>query len=150
MLPDYKDITDRITETPQWYDEHGVPRYEPFHPDMLGIYDSEAALISIECQNCGEPFLVGIGFNKMEIFSREGHYARPTAKDIMSYHYGDPPRHNCIGDTMNVISRKVVEFWVKHEEGVDLETNVVKDFSAYFDWKRKPEHEVTIEGANDE
>lgn len=143
MLPNYADIRSRIAEEPRWFDERGVPRYEPFTPEMLGVYDSEAALIEISCQNCGQRFLVGIGFSKMEIFSREGRYTRPTTGDIGSYHYGDPPIHGCNGDTMNVISLRIVEFWAHHEDGVV--DGVVKDYHAYFDWKRLPAHEVVIE-----
>jgi len=29
MFEDYSDLTERIGETPQWWDENGVPRYLP-------------------------------------------------------------------------------------------------------------------------
>ena len=154
MLPSYDDIRSRISEEPKWWDEHGVPRYEPFHPDMLGIYDSEAALIEIQCQRCGKTFLVGIGWEKTRIFLTEGRYARPTAGNIGSYHYGDPPRHGwtegCVaGDTMNCVSIRVVEFWSHHDDRyVDKETGYVGDVTRYFEWTRLPEHEVEIEGEN--
>jgi hypothetical protein len=32
MFQNYSDITERIAETPKWWDENGVPRYAEFEP----------------------------------------------------------------------------------------------------------------------
>ena len=52
MFPAYRDIRVLTASQPLWYDHHGVPRYEPFRPDMLGVQDVYASLIEIECASC--------------------------------------------------------------------------------------------------
>jgi hypothetical protein len=34
-------------------------------------------------------------------------------KNYTPFHYGDPPAHGCVGDTMNCYDLRIVEFWVK-------------------------------------
>lgn len=135
MLPDYDDITSRIPTRPQWYDGNGVPRYAPFEPRMMGVYDQVAVLAKIRCQDCRAEFLVGEGWSNLDIYKRfaghdetpeiwvwreaegvqpAGHYLDYEAALKMlvdSYHYGDPPRHGCVGDTMNSEPIDIVEAW---------------------------------------
>ena len=94
MLPDYRDIASRLGPS-LWWDDHGVPRYDPFHPDLCGVYDGYVALLQIACQSCGRRFLVASGISRswrpLRVGSRPP--ALPTANDTSSLGYGDPPRH---------------------------------------------------------
>jgi hypothetical protein len=135
---DYHDITSRIKEEPKWYDQNGAPRYDAFNPmDVPNIYATEVVLVKIKCQDCGKEFMVGMGFCEMDkLYNLR---ASSYEEDIRQYlkddeqhywfpvHYGDPPSHGCVGDTMNCIDIKIVEFWKKEK---------------YIDWVRKPEYEV--------
>jgi len=133
MLPDYADIVSRLGK-PLWYDDHGVPRYDDFHPSMLGVYNDLAVLMEIECQACGELSLVGRGVNRSmeKIYGRTPHL--PTNEGAGLWHYGDPPPHGdgrCLaGLTMNSAPRRVVEAWER----------------VGFEWERSPDHEVAWEG----
>src|ERR1700681_1058651 len=61
MLQHYEDILSRIAEPPRWFDEQGVPRYCDFAPDRIAnIHARECALLAIECQSCGRPFIVAL------------------------------------------------------------------------------------------
>lgn len=136
MKPRFDDIRDRIEEKPTWYDRQGTPRYGVFSPDALGVYDNVAVLYEISCQACGEKFFVGEGYSRMDMHALNWHwsnqylrwretkengieadfveeeYVFPTLEDYCSsYHYGDPPIHGCVGDTMNCIDLRVVEAW---------------------------------------
>jgi DNA-directed RNA polymerase subunit N (RpoN/RPB10) len=59
MLQHYEDILSRISEPPRWFDEQGVPRYCEFAPDRIANA-RECALLAIECQSCGRPFIVAL------------------------------------------------------------------------------------------
>jgi hypothetical protein len=135
MLPDYADITSRIPEDPAWYDGNGVPRYGDFAPDMLGVYDDCAILVQIACQSCDRKFLVGEGYSQMGRLQGDLRMAalngtpaeeiKPEGpEDFMrslaeGFHYGDPPRHNCVGDTMNCVDHAVIQAWVKNKDWRD-------------------------------
>jgi hypothetical protein len=57
----HRDILDRLAEPPSWFDDHGVPRYEPFAPaDLANIYADEAALAEVSCQGFGRQFRVAL------------------------------------------------------------------------------------------
>ncbi len=131
MWPDYSDIKSRLGE-PLWYDEHGVPRYEPFHPRMCNVYAKHLALMLVECQACEKTFKVAKSldvFKEYEI-GEAGYEILPTAEDVNAFHYGDAPSHDCVGDTMNVITRRILEFWRwDYRPGVQD------------DWRRCPEYE---------
>lgn len=161
MLPDYKDITSRIQEKPIWYTLEGVPRYEPFKHEMLGIYDEITIYYKIACQACQEEFLVAEGHNltgfltkqwtniglkiaagksleeaKAELTLHE--YTRlDWAKELVNHlHYGDPPRHGgCVGETMNCDDLEILEVWIKNPT---------------LNWKRHKELEGEIDGTLDE
>jgi hypothetical protein len=141
MLPSYDDIKSRIPEQPKWYDENGVPRYNDFHPnDVPNIYAEEALLLEISCQDCGERFLVA--FQTAGMMDR---LFNPKAKSLSEridaylkkdkatkeaewfpFHYGDPPIHGCVGDTMNCNDHRIVEFWQKKD----------------FEWVRNAKYEI--------
>ena len=133
MLNDYSDITSRIAEPPKWYGELGEPRYCDFNPWACGVYADEVALLLIACQACGREFNVSIEFNLTQAqlrAYREGRSQGPVETlgerlsairdidtsvkhgfwDVPHLNYGDPPRHDCIGDTMSSDTLAVVEF----------------------------------------
>lgn len=125
----YRDIRSRIAEPPVWFDECAVPRWCPFHPrEAADIYAREVALLAIECQSCGYPFVAAVSH------SDDGLRAIPPLSERIAdrtIHYGDPPNVECCpaGPTMNCIDRRVLEYWrlEKHE------------------WVRDYEYEVEIE-----
>ena len=124
MLPDYSDIESRLGD-PLWWDQNGVPRYEPFHPRYCGVYAHYATLMIVTCQNCGRQFRVGIWRERHIQSYKEGKLefvspTMPTVEDAGSFYYGDPPRHDTgptpsgecpCGDTMTSDPRQILEFW---------------------------------------
>jgi hypothetical protein len=142
----YEDIRTRIKEEPKWFDCHGVPRYEVFTPEQSpNIYAEEVVLIEISCQDCRSKFLVEMNWWSMikRIFNRHSesfstvmrqYLALPDKdKHYSPVHYGDPPAHGCVGDTMNCYDLKIVEFWKKDN----------------FTFKRVPEYEIELEKGGD-
>lgn len=134
-MPAYKDITSRLGE-PLWYDRHGVPRYDPFRPDMCGVYARYVALLDIECQACRKRFRAAVDYCGYESRFIGGDLELkgpqlPTAEDEGDFRYGDPPPHDCpgrglcAGSTMGSVTRRILEFWVK--DG--------------FEWTRRREYE---------
>ena len=113
MLPSYDDITDRLG-CPLWWDHQGVPRYVPFHPQEGGVQARATALLEIQCQFCPELFIVAMEHNTLEALTPPH---TPEVGDewdaVGSFHYGDPPRHGCTGDSANSVPRKCLEFWTK-------------------------------------
>lgn len=140
MLRDYADITSRLG-APKWWDDHGVPRYEPFHPGMLGVYDDVAALLDIACQSCPRRFHVAMSTSLAWLCVRSKDrkisdgVPLPTLEPGF-YHYGDPPPHGCVGDTMNCEDLRVLEFWTKRWSAPDADT--------FKEWVRLPEQEVPL------
>lgn len=137
MLRSYSDILDRLGD-PLWFDDNGVPRYEPFKPDLCGVYDKYVCFMEIACQLCGERFMVAQTWDHGDAIrwaDRENPHGEPSfpsvEKGSASFHYGDPPIHGCTGDTMNVECVRVMEFWRK-------------DYSRSWDWERLPEYELTF------
>lgn len=121
MNAGYEDIKKRIKETPKWYDDNGVPRYDDFHPDLSpNIYSNHIGLFEIACQHCHQRFFVSIS---------AGVFDRLNGLAPAKWHYGDPPIHGCVGDTMNCEDLRIVEFWTR--KGTD-------------DWKRREEFEGEI------
>lgn len=135
MKPAYTDITKRLGKA-HWYDEHGVPRYEPFEYGYTSnIYNDVVVLLEIACQACGERFKVEMGYSSMDLIMNR--YTKgyglvdvplPTVNGPWAFHYGDPPIHACIGDTMNSVPVRVIEFWKKGD---------------HFEWERLPDQEIT-------
>ena len=71
MLNEYTDIlalADRAgVGSPLWWDEGGVPRFAPFHPTLLGVYDQYAVLGEVTCASCHKSMLVGLGRPKIAL-----------------------------------------------------------------------------------
>ncbi len=135
MKQKYDDILSRINDKPIWYGSNGVPRYIPFNPKHISnFYSDEVILLRIRCQECHNPFLVEINFLKTSnLPSLE--YRLLHIKDfwLNPIHYGDPPRHNdCVGETMNAESLKIVEFWKRD----------------HCNWIRHSEYEISFEITN--
>lgn len=129
MRHDYLDIAARIKEAPQWFDEHGVPRYCRFHPaEIANVYAQEAVLMEIACQRCGHLFPVAISQDDLERFNAKHTLAEMIG--VRELHYGDPPNVACCdaGPTMNSEPRKVLEYWQTNKG----------------EWTRNPELEVDI------
>lgn len=118
MLRSYEDITKRLGE-PIWYDEHGCPRYDSFKPDMCGVYDNQVVLLEIRCQNCGRLFKVSSSWDRGRVILNMAIHGKceevieplPKRDGWGKYHYGDPPNHGCVGDTMNSEPERVLQFW---------------------------------------
>lgn len=101
MKANYEDILSRIDEEPTWYDQNGVPRYGDFNVRLCpNIYSNQAVLLRIACQDCGQEFTVEM---HSSLFSPIRHPHK--------LHYGDPPIHGCVGDTMNCEDLEVLQVW---------------------------------------
>lgn len=145
MKGSYDDIVSRIADPILWYDEHGVPRYAPFTPDLKSdIYADEAALVEVVCQECRRAFFVCC--SRAEDDNRR---PVPVAERIRANDdrlYGDPPCHttdiecqtgmeSCrAGHTMNSIAVRVVEYWSR---------------AATMQWGRDPALEIAFAHDND-
>lgn len=122
----YTDILSRIDQEPIWFDEHGVPRYEPFTPRLVAdIYAARVALVHIQCQNCKHPF-------KVAFSARATNYRLPDRIRTKELCYGDPPNITCCppGATMSSDSIRVLEYW---------------DSEIGNGWIRVPELEISLE-----
>jgi hypothetical protein len=107
MKDSYQDIRERIGEPPTWFDVHGCPRYgEISVPKHLTEW--------IACQSCAQAFKVSlvepvyhsIGNQDVDrVFGSADHDNHEHLHLADDWHYGDPPRHACVGDTMNSIPR---------------------------------------------
>jgi hypothetical protein len=108
MLPAYDDIKDAAKPLePIWYTAEGVPRYRAFTPSMMGIYDRYVVYYEIACQSCFVKFNVAEGWSS-RVATGPACFSK---KIIPNLHFGDPPSHNCVGDTMNCYDLQVLEFW---------------------------------------
>ncbi len=118
MRTNYFDIISRIGAAPLWFDEHAVPRFEPFEPRLLAnIYAEEAVLLEIACQGCDQIFHVAITISVHDRYlaSEDGHQAHELAEMIRAsaIEFGDPPNVDCCpaGPTMNSVPHRVIEYW---------------------------------------
>ncbi|OGC94127.1 MAG: hypothetical protein A2W25_12145 [candidate division Zixibacteria bacterium RBG_16_53_22] len=111
MHADYEDITSRVAESPTWWDFNGTPRYGEFSPDLCpSIYTRQVFLLKIACQACKREFEVEMHVDLQDRL--------PVEKDtVQQLHYGDPPRHDCVGDSMNCIDLAVLQAWGKGRMG---------------------------------
>jgi len=132
MRPDYADIRALTDREPLWFTIGGVPRYAPFHPRMLGVYDRSAVLVRIACQSCGAEMLIGDGAVALTLYRvSKGEVSEITIERFAAnWSCGDPPRHDCPGggETMSADEVEIVEAW----ERVD------------FDWQRRTDLEGEI------
>lgn len=149
MLPDYDDIREAVgrDRPPLWFDGGGVPRYAPFTTQMLGVYDDFALLVRIECQSCQQRFLVGTGWTRFSL--RRDPVEEWTLEALAErYHYGDPPIHGCVGDTMNCVDLEIMEAWEKVGETEERESPTGSKYNVYTvlpEWTRRPDLEKHIE-----
>lgn len=116
MLESYDDIRKRIPEPPKWFDTHGVPRYDEFHPSLSpNVYAHEVLLYEIACQSCGARFRVEANWSRYDLISMARDAPNPSLSERVrrqEIHYGDPPCWECAaGATMNCIDLRTVQFW---------------------------------------
>lgn len=138
MNTHYADILSRITEPPVWWDEHAVPRFCEFNPNVVAnIYARYVALVLITCQGCGVEYRVAHSQGAMDRYL--GYDETGTARwvdtmDVLVQNkrldYGDPPNNNCcgVGASMSSEPRRVLEFWERPN----------------FTWERRPDLEIAI------
>ncbi len=134
----YKDIIDRISDPPIWWDEYAVPRFEEFEPgDGAYIYADEVALLHVQCQGCGHDFRVCMSTSKTSRInlaesSEDNTVYWSSLEEIIkarTIHYGDPPNFCCAaGATMNSIPRRVLGYWRR----------------SHLDWIRITQNEIDI------
>jgi hypothetical protein len=141
----YEDILNKISEPPQWFDEHAVPRYCKFEPrHCADIHCSEAVLAEITCQVCGKAYRVAFSLGEWGAKQRNG---RRLKDDIVerTLHYGDPPNACCSsGASTTSEPRHVLEYWHRnHQQYVD-DRNRVTDAS-YHVWLRDHSLETDIQ-----
>lgn len=107
----YEDILNAVGKEPLWFDQNGVPRFDKFTPNLVSIYDDQAVLFKIACQNCGRIFTVAMTSGKFDKIK--------LSEAVLSHalHYGDPPNIRCCGSgpTMNCKDLQVLEFWDRSE-----------------------------------
>lgn len=129
----YGDILSRIAETPRWWDENGVPRFDDFHPTAIpDIYANEAVLYRVRCQQCGRAFDVADSWSwgravvgQVGPITTERLQASRLSSRVPAgrLSYGDPPRHGgeecSAGDSMTSEAVLVLQFW--RREGLDWE-----------------------------
>lgn len=129
MHENYDDIKSRIAEEPTWYDQNGTPRYGPFKPQQCpNIYAPVVCLFRIGCQDCGQEFMV-----EMHADYWSGKMESPPSK----WHYGDPPIHDCVGDTMNCDDLEILQVWTR--------INPLKNWKRH----RKLEHAIEEEATDE-
>lgn len=130
MKQAYADIRALTDDAPLWFTRDGVPRYQPFHPKMLGIYDRSAGLFEIACQSCGQRLMVGDGAPTLTLHSlmRSEVVEIHVEAFVHGWTCGDPPRHDCSGggETMHATEISVIEAWEEPAVGdwvrrIDLE-----------------------------
>jgi hypothetical protein len=138
----YYDITSKMSEDPQWWDENGVPRYDKFHPKHCpDIYADVVVLYLIECQSCRRKLKVSLSHRFLNLLG----ISRQTASTSCSEHdmaelkldnwsFGDPPIHGCSGggETMTSDTIAVLEVWHRN-------------FPRH-DWIREYEFEGVVDG----
>jgi hypothetical protein len=156
-----------ITTEILWWDENGVPRLAPHHPELCpDIYATEVVLLQIACQACKKEFPVQMSWDAGgELLERAKafamveraigampHAAKPQMLAVNSLsgfvkagtiHYGDPPHHDCAsGVTMNCDDLRVIEFWSRAADANDPKTYGR-------DWRRVAELEIELPDAKD-
>ncbi len=125
MLPKYEDILAAVGDKqPLWWDEYGVPRFAPFHPDLLGVYDNYAVLADVVCASCRKHMLVGIGRPRIAVMKDLVRWDLASVAYVAEA-WGDPPRHDCpgAGETMACDDVTIVEAWAQDDR---------------FDWVKRP------------
>lgn len=165
MLQSYDDILAIAAEARRpigWWDENGVPRFAPHHPNHCpDIYATEVVLLLIACQACLRPFRVQMSWSMSGAFlgrvkaasavksatGIELDIAKMPALDKSSLagqvrdgiiHYGDPPHHECSGVSMNCHDVRVLEFWSRN-----------RPVTGAHDWMRIADLEIQLPDADE-
>lgn len=111
MHQKYHDILRYADRPPLWWDR-GVPRFEPFDPEIVASY--EVALVHTQCQDCLTRYDVAVR-PSFPLF----HSLRDTIAFTNSLEIGDPP-FACVelgakmcaaGYSMNSLEIEILEFW---------------------------------------
>jgi hypothetical protein len=148
MHPAYDDITSRIGEAPIWW-LRGVPRYKQFEPHDADIYASEAILLNVACQSCGQTFLVcqddsrapgsivvdeEIAFEALAGDPPHHFDHSPTSPTI-----GKTDRNSCHGVVMGFEWLEIVEVWQRERVEVIQrgEPSILRG-----DWHRRTDLEL--------
>lgn len=147
MHPDYADITSKLGK-PLWYFDpcRAVPRYDPFHPNLCGVYDHHVALVVIRCQACHNEFMASVSIDSMDRMQRNQagkmelqKIVFPSAESAGGFDaWGDPPRHShwegaCAGgDTMMSELVRIAEFWSRDHD---------RQSKTFLEWVRRPQYE---------
>jgi hypothetical protein len=117
MRPAYRDILVAAGVAALWWDDRGAPRFAPFAPTMLGVYDQLAVLAEIKCQSCTGRFLIGFGTPKVVVVRTAAPLKWSIERYAATVDFGDPPRHHrpvggrCAGETMSAVEYRIVEAW---------------------------------------
>ena len=125
MNPLYNDIEDRLG-WPDFWDQHGCPRYATFSPKLVTVYAKVASLIEIACQDCGERFAVGQpGPTAFELTTNNTYNNNYQVLSDVEFEravgrfpveYGDAPSHGgCVGETMTTDLIRAIELWSREE-----------------------------------
>ena len=121
---DFSDITDRIAEKPQWWDENGVPRYSEFEPHRAAnIYAVEVVLLDIARSMCLRRFQVALS-------GRGGAHRDENGVSLADrIHSGeidfcDPPNYGNRRDgaSTDCFNPAVLQYWRRESPG-DWERN---------------------------
>jgi hypothetical protein len=120
MRISYHDIQSKIAELPAWFHD-GVPRYLPFGPRELSVYNDVSVLARVACQVCDRPFLVGIVPKSQDV------HELATDLGVLNNLSDDPPFHGhdnnsgqCDGLAMTWILQELVEVWARSPQGGDF------------------------------
>ena len=131
MLPRYDDIRALTAAEPMWFTEDGVPRFAPFAPTMLGVYDNFALLAAVRCQSCSQVTPVGAGITRFVFHVIADHQINvdeyTVERFVNEWTMGDPPHHNCpgAGETMTADTVGLIEVWQR----------------PHFEWERRADLE---------
>jgi hypothetical protein len=131
MFEDYSDITERIAETPKWWDENGVPRYVEFAPyRAANIYAVEVVLLDISCFICLRRFQVALSGQGGAKRDEDG----VSLADMIcsgEIDYCDPPNYgNCSsGAATGCFNLAVLQYWRRDTPR---------------DWERNPSLEIVL------
>lgn len=132
MKNNFADILALTDQEPKWYDENGTPRFAEFSPELCpNIYADTVFLMYIQCQYCQRGFYVEM---HSTVFS-------PLPRHPKHLHYGDPPPHGCVGDTMNCMDIRIVQAWRR------LPIEKVVESLGDEVWERVKELEVAMDDA---
>jgi hypothetical protein len=90
---------------PLFWDTNGVPHFKKKEMERL----PQHLFGTIYCQNCMKPFRVFLadmiykngGCIRRDIHKKPDYENYTHLRLARQWHYGDPPLHGCVGDSMN-------------------------------------------------